>query len=113
MFKRFIWFSVKIDHLDAATARHQSKFLAGEYQLCAGIADDGGDLRGGIVRVEWNGDGAAFQDSEIGRAPVRVVGGEDSATIAGANPLLREPRRPRDAMSCSCGSESIDAIAAR
>ena len=77
---------MKIDHLDAAPARHQSKFLAGEYQLRAGIADDGCDLRGGIVRVEWNGDGAALQDAEIGGAPMRVVGGENGATITARIP---------------------------
>ena len=70
------------------------ELLADEQHLRAGVTDDRRDLRGRVVRVERNGDGAALQDAEIGRAPMRVVGGEDGAAIAGANALLRPATMP-------------------
>ena len=67
--------------------------LAGEQHAGAGVPEDRRDLRRRIVGVERHDDGAAGEDGEVGRAPMRVVVGEDGAAIAGLDAGRRQPRR--------------------
>ena len=65
--------------------------LAGEQDAGAGVGEDGGDLRAGVVGVEGDDDGAGGEDGEVGGAPVGVVVGQDGAAVAGLDAGLFEP----------------------